>query len=51
MLHGPKRRVPFTRDALPVAYYGSYTVDEGKKSIVIKVDGAACSARAGTQRS
>ena len=49
----PAMKTPDPRkpDALVVAYYGSYTVDEGKKTIVQKVDGGSYSARAGTQQS
>ena len=42
---------PRKPDALTVAYYGSYTVDEATKRIVMKIDGAAYSPRAGTQQS
>jgi hypothetical protein len=37
-------------DALIVAYYGSYTVNEGNKTIAIKIDGHSYSPRAGTQQ-
>jgi hypothetical protein len=44
----PEPRKP---DALTVAYYGSYTLNEGDKSIAMKVEGATYSDRAGTQQS
>jgi len=37
-------------DALIVAYYGSYTVNEGNKTIAIKIDGASYSPSVGTTR-
>ena len=40
---------PRKPDAPVVAQYGSYTVNEGNKTIAMKTDGAAYSPRAGTQ--
>jgi len=37
-------------DALMVAYYGSYTVNEATKTIAMKIDGHSYSPRAGTQQ-
>jgi hypothetical protein len=44
-----KTAEPRKPDALVVAYYGSYTVNEGNKTIACKLDGASYSPRAGTQ--
>jgi hypothetical protein len=40
---------PRKPDALVVAYYGSYTVNEGSKTIAQKWDGASYSSRVGSQ--
>lgn len=46
-LKTPDPRKP---DAPVVAYYGTYTVNEGSKTIAIKLADASFSARAGTQQ-
>lgn len=43
-----KTQDPRRPDAPVVAYYGTYTVDEGGKTIVTKLEAASYSARAGT---
>ena len=47
----PAMKTPDVRkpDALTVAYYGSYTVNEGAKTVAVKIDAAAYSGRTGTQ--
>ncbi|HXM81658.1 MAG TPA: lipocalin-like domain-containing protein [Burkholderiales bacterium] len=43
-----KTAEPRKPDALVVAYYGGYTVNEGTKTIAAKIDGASYSPRLGT---
>jgi Lipocalin-like domain len=42
-----KQQDPRKPDALVVAYYGSYTVDEGAKKVSLNIEGAGYSARVG----
>jgi hypothetical protein len=42
-----KQQDPRKPDALVVAYYGTYTVDEASKKVGLKIEGAGYSARVG----